>query len=172
MKTAITALLLLLSMLALPALAADRPASEASIKHLLEVTKTKKLVDGMMSKMDEMRTSSMKLAMSGQALTPQQDEAVLEMQQKMAGVLKDELDWETLEPMYIEIYKETFTQKEVDGMLLFYKTPSGQAVIKKMPVVMEAAMQMMQKRVATIVPKLQQIITEEMEKMMKASSEQ
>lgn len=171
MKTAIAVLLLLLNMLALPALAADLPASEASIRHLIEVTKLKKLADGMMSKMDEMRDASIKNAMSGQALTPRQEELLVEMNEKMTTLLKEELDWEKLEPMYVEIYQESLSQQEVDGMLSFYETPVGQAVIKKMPGVMEASMQRMQKRMAILFPKVQSIMVEGMEKMKKASSE-
>lgn len=38
--------------------------------------------------------------------------------------------------MMIGIYLQSFTQKDVDGMLRFYKSKAGQAVIAKMPVVM------------------------------------
>lgn len=172
MRKVMLALFILLNMGALPALAADRPASEASIRHLLEVTKAKKLADSMMSKMDEIRDASMKQSMSGQVLTPRQEEVMLEMNEKMTALLKEELDWDRLEPMYVEIYRESFSQKEVDGMLSFYETPAGQAVIKKMPGVLETTMQRMQKRMAILLPKVQSIAVEGMEKMNKASSEE
>jgi uncharacterized protein len=35
--------------------------------------------------------------------------------------------------MTIRIYSEALTQQELDGMLAYYKTPAGEAVIKKLP---------------------------------------
>ena len=55
------------------------------------------------------------------------------------------------------IYKQSFTQKEVNGMLDFYKSEPGQAVIAKMPLVMQNTMQAMQARMNTTFPKLQKL---------------
>ncbi len=35
-------------------------------------------------------------------------------------------------PIFMRTYRESFTQDELDGMTAFYKTPAGQAVVKKM----------------------------------------
>ncbi len=42
-------------------------------------------------------------------------------------------------------------------MIAFYKTPSGQAVIKKMPVVVQQSVMMSQSMIQTLMPKMQQI---------------
>nr|WP_276510032.1 DUF2059 domain-containing protein [Niveibacterium umoris] len=73
--------------------------------------------------------------------------------------------------MFLDIYQKTFTQKEVDGMLSFYKSPAGQAVIKKMPQVMQASMQIMQARMSKLVPQIQQITAEGAEKMKALSAQ-
>jgi uncharacterized protein len=163
------ALALCLSAAMLPATAADKPASEASIKRLMEVSDSKKLVDNVMLQMDSMMKASMQQALADQALTAEQEKVMLETQEKLAGVVKDEMKWETLEPVFLDIYQKTFTQKEVDGMLAFYKSPAGQAVIKKMPQVMQTSMQIMQERMSKLVPKIQEISTEGAEKMKAVS---
>ncbi|HET9329084.1 MAG TPA: DUF2059 domain-containing protein, partial [Steroidobacteraceae bacterium] len=61
------------------------------------------------------------------------------------------------EPMMISVYQKTFTQKEVEGMKAFYRTPTGQSVIAKMPMVMQQTMQTMQGRMADTIPKIQEI---------------
>ena len=45
----------------------------------------------------------------------------------------------------------------LNGMIAFYKTPSGQAVIKKMPVVVQQSVMMSQSMIQTLMPKMQQI---------------
>jgi len=159
------ALALCLGAAVLPATAADKPASEASIKRLMEVSNSKKLVDSALLQMNSIMKTSMKQALADQALSPEQEKVMLETQDKLTDVVKDELTWDTLEPMFLDIYQQTFTQKEVDGMLAFYKSPAGQAVIKKMPQVMQTTMQITQARMAKLIPKMQQIAEEGLAKM-------
>jgi hypothetical protein len=45
-------------------------------------------------------------------------------------------------------------------MLAFYKSPAGQAMIKKMPVVMQHSMQAMQQTLTPVMQKMQTIVQE------------
>ena len=49
------------------------------------------------------------------------------------------------------------TQKEVDGMIAFYKTEAGIAVIEKMPQVMQLSMELVMELMQKISPRIQQI---------------
>lgn len=42
--------------------------------------------------------------------------------------------------MYLRIYRKSLSQSEVDGMVAFYETPAGKAVINKLPVIMQNTM--------------------------------
>lgn len=155
LKSACLAVLAL--MFATSALAADTPPSAESIKQLLTITDARKLTDGMMIQVDGMMKNAMQQALHGRSITAKQQKAINDMQAKTAALLKQELNWGSLEPMYIGLYRDSFTQDEINGMLAFYRTPAGQAVIKKMPVLMRNTMVEMQKRMAGLMPKLQQI---------------
>lgn len=137
--------------------AAGAQPSEESIKQLLKVTDTRKMVDDMMGQMDGMMKDAMQKALQGQAITEKQQKVIDTMQSKTIAVLKEELNWDSLEPLYMQIYRESFTQEEIDGMLAFYETPAGQALIKKMPIVMQKSTVEMQKRVGGLMQKLQKI---------------
>jgi hypothetical protein len=54
------------------------------------------------------------------------------MHAKMSTVVGQVLDWNSMLPIFMRTYRESFTQDELDGMTAFYKTPAGQAVVKKM----------------------------------------
>ena len=145
--------------------AADQPASEASVKKLIEVTQAKQLVDNMQSQMDSMMRSTMKKMIGDKTLSPEQEAIIEDMQQQIVKAFTSDMNWETLEPDFIAIYRKSFTEEEVTGMLGFYQTPAGQAVIKKMPVVMQYSMEMMQNRMIAVMPKIQQIQKEAIEKL-------
>lgn len=88
----------------------------------------------------------------------------------MMAALKEMLDWNKLEPLYVRVYQKSFTQSEVDGMIAFYKTPAGQAVISKMPAVMQNTMNEMQQMMGPMMQRLQKM-QQEVVAEMKAESE-
>jgi hypothetical protein len=107
----------------------------------------------------------MQQASPGQTLNAEQQSILDDMRSKMVAVMKDELNWDSLEPLFVGIYRKTFTQSEVDGMLKFYKSPAGKALIAKLPVVMQNSMAVTQDHVKDMVPRLQQIGREYAEKL-------
>ena len=96
-------------------------------------------------------------ALAGKTPTAKQKQAIFNMKNRMLSVMKGELVWEKLEPMYLRIYSEAFSEEEVAGMLSFYKTPAGQAVIVKMPVLMQQTMVEVQRMLEGATPKIQKI---------------
>jgi hypothetical protein len=137
--------------------AESSPPSEASIRELLEATHAHKLVDTMMSQMDGLLRKSVQQAMSGQPVDAGEQKIIDTQITKLNDLLKQQMSWDKMEPMYIDLYRQTFTQKEVNDILAFYRTPSGQSMIEKMPVLMTRVMQTAQSMVATLMPQLQKI---------------
>ncbi len=162
-------LVLLASLLACPAFASS-PPSEDSIQELLAVTQSRKLLDESMSQLDTMMQQTMQQMISGKDLPPEQQAILNELQTQTVALLKGELEWETFEPMVIEIYKQSFSQEEIDGMLTFYRSPAGQAVIVKMPAVMTHTMQAIQGRMQSIFPRLQVLQREAIAKLQESSA--
>jgi uncharacterized protein len=133
------------------------PPSEESIKQLLEVAQAHKLIDSVMTQMDLLMTQSIQQATQGQEIPPKMQKEIDKRQAEVVGLMKELLDWKKLEPMYVRIYQKSFSQQEVDGMIAFYKTPAGQAVIGKMPAVMQNTMDEMQQMMGPVMQKMQRI---------------
>ncbi|TAK90143.1 MAG: DUF2059 domain-containing protein [Burkholderiaceae bacterium] len=161
-------LVLLLPFLATPIFAEGVPPTEESLKQLLAVTEVRKLVDGMMNQMDGLMKNAVQQALQGKPVTPKEQKILDNMQGKTIALLRQELGWENLEPLYIRVYHDSFTQDEVDGMLAFYTSPPGAAVVKKMPVVMQKTMSEMQTRMGPLMQKLQKIQQESIDELKSA----
>ena len=140
-----------------PAFAAPQPPSEDSIRRLLEVTEARKLLDGMMAQVDALMRRNMEQALLGRQLTPEQEAIIARMRGRMADAFREEMTWDKLEPLYVRVYQNTFTQGEVDGMLAFYRTDAGRAVIEKMPAVIQTTMGEMQLRMQPLIQKMRAI---------------
>jgi hypothetical protein len=117
---------------AAPAAANNSPPSDESIRELLDLTDARKLVDAAKAQVNTMVTASMQEAAQGKSFTPEQQATVEKMHSEMMQAVDQMLNWEALLPMYIRIYRQSFTQDELDGITAFYKTATGQAMIKPM----------------------------------------
>jgi len=156
----IRTLLLALGIICSGCLAAGAPASEASIREMLAVTEVRKLLDNVLPQYDALMKNAMNEALGGKLLDETGKKIADKMSAKLAKLMKEEMSWEKMEPIYLSIYMKSFTQEEVDGMLTFYKSPAGQAMIKKMPIVMQLSMQAMQQTMTPIMQKVQTMIQE------------
>jgi hypothetical protein len=67
-----------------------------------------------------------------------------------------------MRPLYIQIYQESFTQEEIDGLIAFYKSPLGIAFVEKMPLVMQKSMTIMQSRTGPLMEKMKAVIDQAM----------
>ncbi len=155
MKLAVTVVFAVFA--AQAALAQDAKPSEASLRQLFEVMHSSKLLDAYLTQIDATVRASMQQAFAGQQPTPKQQQIMETLGRSIAALVKEEMNWATFEPMMIEVYRNTFTQHEVDGMLTFYRSEAGQAVIAKLPTAMQQTMTSMQSHVKTLTPKIAQL---------------
>jgi len=85
----------------------------------------------------------------------------------MRSFLRELLSWESLEQEYVEIYMAAFTQREIEDMVAFYRTPTGQKAIQRLPELLQEGAEIGQARVRDHIGELQDKIrarTEELEK--------
>jgi hypothetical protein len=161
-------LLLLLLFFSTAAFAA--PASESSIRELLAVTRAEKLLDTMLGQFDTVRKNAVQLALAGNSPSPEEQQSIDRMTRKTIGLLQAELTWEKLEPVYLRLYQDSFSEEEVQAMLDFYRSPAGQSVIGKMPVLMQRSMAEVQAMLAALTPKMQKILQDFAAEMKEARS--
>jgi uncharacterized protein len=122
----------------------NAPASDASIREMLELTNARQIIEGVKGQMGAMMNTAMQNATRGQTLTPERQAIIDRMSAKMSAVASDMLTWDALLPIYMRTYRESFTQDEIDGVIKFYKSAAGQAYVKKLPLVMQNVMREMQ----------------------------
>jgi hypothetical protein len=154
-------LLLVMLGLAQPAaFAADSPPSDASIRELLEVSRTKQLVEDTRARSEASINANIQRLTGGRTITPDVQAAIDDMIPKVNALVAETLSWKNLEPVYMDVYRQSFTQEEVDGAIAFYRTEAGQAIVAKLPIVMQRTMEHTQELIADMTPRLQQIVQE------------
>jgi uncharacterized protein len=73
----------------------------------------------------------------------------------MIDMIAREMSWENMKNDYIALYAETFTEDELRGMIAFYKTPVGQSWISKQPEVARRSMELGQRLMMRLMPRMQ-----------------
>jgi len=140
-------------------------ASEESIHHLLDVMQSKTIVETMSQQVDGMYAGMVNKLLDGKDLTPEQQKQIQARGAKARDLASQMLSWDSMERLYMKVYSETFTQSEIDGMTAFYASPAGHAVIMKMPLAVKNTMVVMQERMKSLVPQLQQMAKETAEQV-------
>lgn len=137
------------------AAASDTRPSEQSVRELLSLMQTHNILESVIAQTNNEAVSAISRNSEGKALTDEQKRILTESRSRAMELVKQHLNWETLEPAVLAAYRDTFTQEEIDGMLKFYRSPSGQAVVAKMPQVMQRMMMQMQGQLQTLAPQLE-----------------
>jgi len=130
------------------------PPSEQSINELLDVSGSQKAVTAMLQQMEAGMKLGMQQALQGRTLTTEQQAAADKILSQMNTTMKEELSLDRLRPVYVQAYRELFSQEEVDGLVSFYKSAAGKALIEKVPQVMQRAGALTQERIEPTLKKM------------------
>lgn len=146
------------------------PASDESIETLLSVTNSEKLIDKSGADMEKYILSGVQAGLNGRQPTPREQEFIDKLASESAALIREEMNWAFMRPLMVGIYRDTFTQEEVDAQIAFYRTPAGASVVAKLPAVMDATMAALQQRMRSMIPKLQ-ALAQKTQKKLAATAE-
>jgi uncharacterized protein len=141
-------------LLCAPAAFADQASKNAKIEEMLALTNASQMINQVFEQMKAMETAQL----SKMDVPADKRQAADQIQQKILQLLQDSLSWDKLKPKMIEIYAATFTEEEIDGILNFYKSPAGQAMLQKMPQLVQRSMAMTQQMAQEIMPRVQDLV--------------
>jgi hypothetical protein len=140
---------------------ASRRAKAAELITILHADhQVAQLIDNLLQ-----QTATITRQRSGGTLTPETQAALIAFQKKLVAAAEPEIGWTAIKPQYVKLYADTFTDEDLDGILAFYKSPSGQALIEKMPPLSRETTQLLQSKVTILQPQLKQMF-EEFEKTL------
>ena len=100
---------------------------------------------------------------AGQPLTDQQRQDMQRILATSARRVREALAWDKLQPLYRDIYRQTFTGDDMDAMIGFYSGSAGQKLLDKMPQLMQNTMTAMQKVIVPMIEQMQRDVAAEMQ---------
>lgn len=85
------------------------------------------------------------------------------MQKKIKDLMLTEMGWTKIEPEFVRIYAESFTTEELKAITQLLDTPTGRMMIEKELLLMPKSMEISQKLAMQVMPKIQQLVMQEMQ---------
>jgi len=131
------------------------PPSQAQIDQLLEVTRARETIDNMLPQIQASQQQMIRQMLAGRDLSAEEQRTLDATVASSMNAMARLLSWEELQPLYRDLYAQTFDADEVQAMIDFYTSPVGQSMVQKMPQLMHNAMQAVQSRLMPFLQELQ-----------------
>jgi uncharacterized protein len=134
---------------------ADEASKAAKVEEMFRVTKSEAMMERSLAQVRAMQQA--------QAAKLDLGEDPVKKQQATEAINKlvaEHLGWEKLKPRFVALMAEAFTDEELDGILAFYRSAAGKAMVEKMPQFMAKTMGVVQGAMQEMEPEIRRIVDE------------
>lgn len=145
--------------------ASDAPATKEDIQRYLEVMHSRE----MMTKMVDAMSAPMHKMLHEQFLKDK-DKLPPDFEDRMTRMMDDwmkSFPWDEMIDSMVPVYQKQFTKGDVNALIAFYSTPTGQKLLRDMPAIMQEAMGTMMPLLQKHIEAMKARAQEEVAQMMK-----
>jgi hypothetical protein len=146
---------------------ADTPATKEDVQRYLQIMHSRE----MMAKMVEAMSKPMHQMVHEQYLKDK-DKLPPDFEARMNKMTDDMLKtmpWDDMLDAMVPVYQKHFTKGDVDALVSFYSTPTGQKLIKELPEITAEAMQEMMPLLRKSIDSMNQRLQQEIAAMVRQS---
>ena len=129
---------------------ADDASKSAKAEELLQLMQGDQIMKMMEPVMKGM------LAQADKDMPAEQRAKVGDMQEKILALVA--VSFGKIKPALGKVYTDTYTEQEIDGILAFYKSPIGMALLQKMPELMQRSTPLMMQMMSDLQPELKKMM--------------
>lgn len=129
--------------------------SEADIEKLLQASRAQSMLNAIIPQMETMQRQQFDQLMAGKELTAEQRAEADRLLAKTNEIMRKALSWEEMRPLYVDVYKKTFTRDDVRAITKFYESPAGRSLLDKTPALMTNLMGAIQQKMLPMMQELQ-----------------
>jgi len=151
----LSGLVLILLALACTSVAVAAEPSDADIDRLLKASRAESLLAGVVPQMEAVQQQEFDKHFAGKEMTEEQKAEVARIQAKTQEIVRKALSWDEMRPVYLDVYKKTYTREDVRAITKFYESAAGQRMLDKNPALMQNVMAAVQQKIVPMLEELQ-----------------
>ncbi len=129
--------------------------TDADIDRLLKASRAESLLAGVVPQMEAVQQQEFDKHFAGKEMTEEQKAEVARIQAKTQEIVRKALSWEQMRPVYLDVYKKTYTRDDVRAITKFYESAAGQRMLDKNPALMQNIMSAVQQKMVPMLEELQ-----------------
>jgi hypothetical protein len=163
----VTAILALTWCVAAQTSDADAPASKEDVQRYLQAVHSQ----DMAKKMAGAMSTGMRQMLHDQYLK-HKDELPPDYEPKMTAMMNDmfeNMPWDDMMQAMAPVYQKHFTKGDIENLIAFYSSPTGDKLLREMPAIMAEAMQSMTPIMTRYMETVQQRLKKETDTMIAQS---
>jgi hypothetical protein len=160
-----TRILLIILLLFSAAAHADEASKRAKVRELFVLNQMEDRIQRQKENAAAQSREMERQLTEGLELNSQQEKLVLVCYEKINQTLAATLNWSKLEPAYEDVYAQTYTEEELDGVLAFYKSPAGKAYMAKTPIITDKTIAISNDAFAAVLPKIKALLADLLESL-------
>ena len=131
------------------------PPTDADIERLLKASRAESMLSAILPQMEEMQRQQFEQITAGKDLTAEQKAEVDRIQARTNEIVRKTLAWDQMRPLYVDVYKKTFTAEDVKAIAKFYESAAGRSLLDKTPALMQNLMGAIQQKMVPMMEELQ-----------------
>ncbi|MEG9433075.1 DUF2059 domain-containing protein [Terriglobus sp. ADX1] len=149
---------------------ADDASKRAKIDEMFTLMHMQQTLDQLADQQSGQIKKIMPQLLAGQTIGPDDQKEIDAFMDQITLMVRDAIQWEKLKPQYQELYAATYDEGTIDGMLAFYRTDAGRAMVAKQPELIAKSQSIAQAQLTTVQPKMQAAFVEFADKMAKRAA--
>jgi len=122
-------------------------------------------VPGMLDQLDGVFTQAMSQAFEASNPPPEARPLLDKYLGRMSAIMADELSWDTMKNLYIDIYVDSFSEAEIDELAVFFGSPIGQKYTQQTPEMMQKAQAESQGLMVNMQKRIQKLMQEMLQEL-------
>ncbi len=142
------------------AIAAIKPvqASEATkrakVQQMFQLLQIEKTIDQVSAQQVGQAKSLIANLVGQQATSSEQQKDINAFLDRILAIAHEAVNWQKLEPQYLDLYTQAYSEEEIDGILAFYRSPVGQEMLAKQPELLAKSQAITQAQVIAVLPQI------------------
>lgn len=148
---------------------ADDASHRAKATELMALLHTQRMVENVSDALKK-QVSEAASKIAGTTQTEASKAKVADFEKKADQMIDAQLGWATMQAGFADIYQKNFTEEQLDGIIAFYKSPAGAAMLEHMPTVTNEVTQFGNSHVSALQPELKQLFEDFQKSMAPASA--
>lgn len=141
---------------ATPAAAPTGGATRATIDKLMDVTQANRMPDALVNEVRQMMAGTASQMGMEKADKPLFDKHLA----RVVAIAREDMGWAGIKPQLADVYSRHYTEEEAQGLVAFYQSPTGQALLKKGSLVAQDTTKLGQQLLAKSLPRFQKVATD------------